>query len=285
MKNSTTHPFSGQKVYLGTKHEKASALSPLFSKIGMELVTVDIDTDQFGTFSGEVERTGSIEDTLRIKSKAILKGCPEARFTLASEGTFGPHPYLGFIRTDHEALLFCDHQKGVELLAEYLSTETNHDEIELTNGPVPPAFLQNAKFPSHALIVTTTDKKSVVIKGIANTEDLDKALVQAFQRSPDTKILVSTDMRASFNPTRMKVIAQAGEKLLGLLTSECPSCHSPGFRVVRFIRGLPCADCGLASQLTKQIVKSCPYCGYEQDLPREDGLQFADSGQCEYCNP
>ena len=279
------HPFDGERVYLGTKHNKEIALAPHFQKIGMRCETVEIDTDEFGTFTGEVERTGSVKDTLRKKIQAVLKTKPDARFVLASEGSFGPHPFIGFIQSAHEVLLFFDKQTGLEVFAEELSTETNHDEIEFGPKDDLQSFLDRVGFPTHGIIARPKGISSQAFKGLTDWQKVGQAIIDCFLNSKETKVVLSTDMRASFNPTRMSIISKAGEKLLARLTSFCPSCSVIGFGPVKGVKGLPCSDCGLATQVVKEIIHSCLSCKFEASHDREDGLKFANPAECEFCNP
>ena len=279
------HPFSGEIVYLGTKHEKAKALAPHFEKIGMMCETVKIDTDEFGTFTGEVERLGSVKDTLRKKIEAVTKLMPDARFILASEGSFGPHPEIGFIQSDHEILLFFDRLNGLEIFVEELSTDTNHNQMEFEPCDDIQSFLECARFPSHAVIVKTKGSSPKIFKDLTEWHKLGQVIIDAFLLSSEQKVILSTDMRASFNPTRMSVIYKAGEKLVRRLTSFCPSCSMIGFGPVRGIKGLPCSGCGLATQVNKEVLFCCAGCKYEETRPREDGLRFVSPAECDHCNP
>ncbi len=279
------HPFDGETVYLGTKHEKAQALAPHFRKIGMRCETVAVDTDEFGTFTGEVERKGSVKETLRKKVGAVLKLKSEARFVLASEGSFGPHPFIGFVQSDYEVLLFFDKLTGIEVFAEELSTQTNHDEIDFGPSDDLQSFLERVKFPSHAVIARPKGNTSNVFKGLTDPAKLGQAIIDCFLISTEPKIILSTDMRASYNPTRMSVIGQAGAKLLDRLTSFCPSCSAIGYSPLKRLQGLPCSDCGLPTQVTKKIVFGCESCKFEETKDRSDGLLFANPGECDFCNP
>lgn len=279
------HPYDGQTVYLGTKHDKSIALAPHFEKIGMRCETVEVDTDEFGTFTGEVERKGTVKETLRKKVGAVLKLKPDARFVLASEGSFGPHPFVGFIQSDHEVLLFFDKRTGLEIFAEELSTDTNHDEIEFRPRDDLQNFLERVKFPSHGIIVRPKGNSSQVFKGLIDRRALGQAIIDSFLVSSEPKVILSTDMRASFNPSRMAVIGKAGEQLINRLTSFCPSCSVIGFGPCRAMIGLPCSHCGLATQVTKEIIYGCLSCHFEQTYPRPDGLKYADPAECDFCNP
>jgi hypothetical protein len=50
--------FKGRKIVVATKHQKGKVITPLLKKeLGFEcIVSQDIDTDVFGTFTGEIER-------------------------------------------------------------------------------------------------------------------------------------------------------------------------------------------------------------------------------------
>jgi hypothetical protein len=58
------------RAALATKHGKESIFSPAFAEIGILVSVAVIDTDQFGTFSGEIERQGSPRETAERKARA-----------------------------------------------------------------------------------------------------------------------------------------------------------------------------------------------------------------------
>jgi len=60
------------------------------------VVPAGLDTDGLGTFTGEVERPAPPRETALLKARLAIEttGLPRA---LASEGSFGPHPALGFV--------------------------------------------------------------------------------------------------------------------------------------------------------------------------------------------
>ncbi len=76
--------FKGRTLLIATKHRKEQVISPILEEaLGVKcIVSENIDTDVLGTFTGEVERTNSPLETARMKCE------------LASEGSFGSHPYL-----------------------------------------------------------------------------------------------------------------------------------------------------------------------------------------------
>jgi rubrerythrin len=49
--------------------------------------------------------------------------------------------------------------------------------------------------------------------------------------------------------------------------------------------GLPCSDCGTATELTLSEIWGCEQCGAQREQHRHDGRLHADPGQCPWCNP
>lgn len=279
------HPYRGATVYFATKHSKELALRPTLAKIGLKCVQVAIDTDQFGTFTGEVERKGSIKETLRKKTDAVFLKRPKARLAMASEGSFGPDPRSGIGRTDHEAILFVDKQLGIEVYAEEISTDTNHAEIEFGPRDDLHSFLKKVKYPKHAVIVRPKGVDGIVYKGLQSMYEVGQAVIDGFMASPEIKVLISTDMRANFNPTRMKVIKKTASKLVKRLNSFCPQCNTLGFWPTRTATGLICEGCGLETQVVKDLTWTCLKCTYKENRARHDGKTSVDPRECQFCNP
>ncbi len=80
------------------------------------------DTDRYGTFSGEIPRESDLRNVLRAKA---LEGAEILGLSLglASEGMLWAHPYLPFVGCDHEALLFIDRERRIEIFSSVISTE------------------------------------------------------------------------------------------------------------------------------------------------------------------
>ena len=72
-------------------HRKEEAIAPaLMSALGLLVEpTAGLDTDQLGTFSGEIPRSGTMLEVAVRKARLGMSvmGLP---LGLASEGTFGP---------------------------------------------------------------------------------------------------------------------------------------------------------------------------------------------------
>lgn len=279
--------YRGERIVITTRHGKARALAPpLQARLGATLEAFEADTDTLGTFSGEVERSGSALECARRKCEWGL-AATGARFGLASEGSFGPHPVIPFIAGDEEILYFIDRQHDFHLHLSLLSGKTNYAMATVGDAQALADFAERARFPDHALVLRPESLPvgPALHKGIASQEALAAAFAEAQQASPDGRVRVETDMRAHLNPMRMAVIAELGAMLAARLAADCPACGLPGWGQVRVRRGLPCGDCGAATRRVLATVEGCVRCDFESTRPREDGCEAADPGDCDYCNP
>lgn len=92
------HPYSDANISFATMHEKEKVLGPLFKKrLDASLfVPEDIDTDLYGTFSGEVQRKPDIKAVLRRKAKDGMQRFG-LKYGIASEDSFQSHPKVPFL--------------------------------------------------------------------------------------------------------------------------------------------------------------------------------------------
>jgi hypothetical protein len=283
--------FEGRRLLVATKHKKEEVIAPLFfDELGLSSFVIDdFDTDNFGTFTGEIEREGGPLETLRKKAQTAM-AMVDVDLVVASEGSFGPHPSLYFVPAADEMLIFIDRKNDLEILAREVSTETNFASAEVSTEEGLLKFAEQSLFPSHALIlsspienVTNPTEKPFFFKGVTMQEEL----VDIYRdlRKKTKTVLVQTDMRAMYNPTRMKTIAKACHKLIRNIVSQCPSCVTPGYNVTDVLDGLPCSLCGRPTKSTLAHQYVCRRCGYEElryypNLKLEEDPTF-----CDYCNP
>ena len=269
-------PFASARAVLATQHGKARAIAPAFARrLGLAVVETHIDTDAFGSFTGEVPRTGTALDAAIAKARAGMAatGSP---LGLASEGSFGPHPWLPFGAAGVETLVFIDDARGLVIHETRLSRRTNYARLELGAAADVPAFLARAGFPAHALVVRGADG-AVLAKGVQDETALARLRPQASA--------LETDMRAHLNPTRMAAIRSVAVRLAARLATPCPACGSPGFGEVAPRPGLPCNDCRQPTALAAGLAVTCPACGHVEDRPRPDGRTAASPADCSWCNP
>lgn len=277
--------FRGRTLIIATQHGKEEVIAPeLFKGLGIHCKLVKgLNTDQFGTFSGEVERIGSALDSAKKKAHAALQ-LSKASLALASEGSFGPHPYYGIIPGNEELIYFIDQENQLEITARYLTTDTNyaHQAIKAVDELDP--FCEQIGFPAHGLILKAShpEKEELILKDL-HTFDVLETKTKTLLESGYI-LQAETDMRAMRNPTRMKAIHQATLKLVELLQSECPQCQAPGYARTDAIEGLPCQLCGTPTRSAKAYVYTCSSCGHQEERPRAD-KSFEDPMYCDVCNP
>ena len=207
--------FKGKKIALLTKHGKEKIIAPILQRQLNCTVewTQSVDTDALGTFDRTIARQGTQLQTLRRK---VHLGIDASQTTMgvASEGSFVPDPYSGFMPWNIEMVMFVDDLHGLEVVGtaqgSAMSMSGFFRDIDALLQ-----FAQDAGFPSHALMLrpeSQTDKRTT--KGIADIETLKSAFMEAQLQSRNGKVFVENDLRAFCNPTRQKMIEQATEDLV-----------------------------------------------------------------------
>lgn len=277
--------YQGKDVLIATKHQKERAIQPPFeAKLGCQIHVPDnYDTDQFGTFSGEIPRTLSPYETLLKKAKSAAEQY-NYQYVIASEGSFGPHPSIFFAPGNVELMVFMDLANDLIIAENTISTKTNFSSVIMTPGNDITEFIQKAMFPTHGLIVKSTDDDHAFLsKGINDSKDLITAIEQAHKYSE--KIKIETDMRAMYNPSRMLVINKLARKLSERVATLCPSCQTPGFGKISLEGRLPCYACTSPTELYKHKVLTCLKCDHTEIGNRDDSKTVADPSSCQVCNP
>lgn len=271
-------------IVLATKHKKEQAIEKPFQDAFQAKLFVpdDYDTDQFGTFSGEIPRIESAYSAVINKAKLA---CQDYQFFygVANEGSFGPHPSIYFLPADVELMSFVDVKNDIVVVESEITTETNYGYRDITISDSYDDFLVKMKFGSHGIILRALDNNYIIAKGV-NTIDHLRSLLNANFRIYQ-KIRLETDMRAMMNPTRMGVISRLATKLIDRLKKYCKKCNAPGFGELSVTGRLLCGDCGAETELYKYRILECIKCDYKEHLPRADGLTKSDPKNCPYCNP
>lgn len=273
---SADHPYAQARVALATCHGKERALAPpLLRRLGLIVEPVAIDTDAFGTFTGTRARAGTAAEAALAKARAGMaaSGLP---LGLASEGSFGPHPWLPFGAGGVETLAFIDAERGLELTLSAVSRRTNFAHLDVRDGEDIAPFLARVSFPSHALVVKDGNG-ALLAAGITDMATLSTLAW------PGTRL--ETDMRAHMNPTRMAAIRALAGRLAARLATLCPACACPGWGQTDVHRGLPCSSCQQPTQGVLAIIDGCTACGHSETRPRPDGVTAASPASCDWCNP
>ena len=277
--------FENRTIVIATMHKKESVIAPLLvDNFNLKcIVPSEVNSDSLGTFSGEIERKEDPISTLRQKCLLALK-TSKLDLAIASEGSFGAHPSLFFAQANDELVMLLDTKNNLEIVARELSTETNFAAQTIKNEAELIEFANKVQFPSHGIILRKSEKDyTKTYKGIINWEDL-KFHFEEIKKENGTAY-VETDMRALFNPTRMKNIQKATQKLIVKMKSCCPKCQTPGFDVTEAVAGLPCEWCYRPTASTLKYISTCKKCSHQRETLFPNEKEYESPEFCNHCNP
>jgi hypothetical protein len=279
-----SEPYFGSLIAVGTSHGKQHQFAPAFTAVlGARLVTPPaLDTDQFGTFTGETPRSGPPAQAALAKARLAMTLLDVPR-GLASEASYGPLP--GGWYGHQEILLFIDTELGIEVIEGHRTMSVPGLAHRVSQAADLPGPLL-AGLPGQALIVRPSEPsvpdRAAVTKGITDVATARSAITAAAARSPDGLAVVEPDLRAHHNPSRRRVLAALAARLAHRLATRCPACAAPGFGRVDAQPGLPCRVCATPTPLVGNEIHACAVCSHQQDHPVRDG---ADPASCPACNP
>lgn len=287
MTSCPLHPYHGLRAVLCTMHQKEKAIAPALRRhLNIEVMpTVGINTDEFGTFIGEVARKGTAAEVAVLKAKRATER-DQVRLGVGSEGSFGPHPFMPFLAIDQEVMALHDRDLDVSFVEHLQTYRTNYAHLDVGALAELPPFLATMGFPSHAVVVSAITPSGTITlaKGIHELRELENLISRHLYRSV-AGLRVSTDMRAHCNPMRMGVIRALASRLARRIARLCPACRFIGFGETTLERGLPCGWCGQPTQLVRAIKTHCLQCGHAETQPYRKAAECADPRHCEFCNP
>lgn len=280
---SILHSYRSARVVLPTLHSKGALAQDAFKEhLHMDVEELQIDTDQFGTFSGDIERKLSPKESAIAKAKLGLAQS-DYQYALASEGSIGADQTIPFLNSDVEFVVFLDSVNDLIISHAYRSFDITAYTHEYKQGDDLEKFLTKADFPKHQLIVKSLDSGvKALAKGISDESTLMSVLHQATEDGLK-KIVIESDLRAHASPSRAQNIKEAFKELAIRISSLCPECESPGWGVTSAVRGLPCTDCGEESDAVRAHLYGCISCIYVAE--GEPIATSIDPSRCSWCNP
>ncbi|ADU31925.1 DUF6671 family protein [Evansella cellulosilytica] len=290
--------FDGRECVVATMHQKEKVIAPLLKEeLGLQVITPqNFNSDAFGTFSGEVSRKGDQLEAAKRKLKEAMD-MTGVSIGVASEGSFGNDTLFRGAAVNRELILLIDKKEELEVVGYVKNNHTNYAQSEVENYEEAYAFAKSIGFPEHAVIVKAhrkAKKKADMVKGITSAEQLKKAVTTLLQKKNTSfsflkkrqkSLWIETDMRAMYNPTRMKNIELATRDLITKLQSTCPSCQAPGYEITEVKDGLPCAGCGIETASTLSHTYTCQKCHYTEEKLYPNGVTRTDPTYCSICNP
>lgn len=280
-----SHPYRGLEVGVVTQHEKTSLIAPHFEALlRMKVFEININTDQFGTFAGDVPRVGTPREIVIKKAQHGLEA-NGGRFVIASEGSIGADPMVPFINSDRELMVFIDSELDIKIVESIRSPDIVAVSKKVLAGQNFDEVLKKADFPNHKLIVKSDNSSDLIsFKGISTWEELEKAVDDCVHISGNKSVVIESDLRAHCSPSRQKVISTLAAQLAQRILQLCPSCSTPGWGVTAFTHGVICQQCNQTSEkaIYSEIL-GCIRCPYS--TPGKVIRESLDPALCEWCNP
>lgn len=279
--------YHAQPVAFLTQHGKERVVNPVLEQgLGCRVELVrGFDTDTLGTFTREIPRAGTQLEAARAKAREGMRRSGHS-IGLASEGSFGPDPMIGFFPWNLEMLIWIDGDLELEVVGVASSRYTNHAQHSSADRGEIESFACQCGFPSHHMILRpNSEEDSRMRKGIADWDALHAAFDWACQLSEKGIVFIETDMRAHANPKRMTVIAEAAQDLVQKLRSICPQCDLPGFARTKPVPGLRCKVCRRPTDAPIAWEYGCLKCPCREIRPLEGVPEFISPAQCPFCNP
>ena len=280
-----SHPYFKKEVVLTSKHKKIDLIKPAFDiSVGCNIFELPLDTDQLGTFSGDIARLDPPLETAIKKARLGMShtGTP---LGIASEGSIGPDPIVPFLHSDIEHMVFVDDANEIVISESFRSFDITISTITVAPSEDLIQFLQKADFPNHNLIVRPNTKdKQGAFKGVRELPQLLEAIEKCANLSPDGLVVIESDLRAMSSPSRQKNIEHVANLLALRVSNLCAECKTPGWGCVGYEKGLKCSECGFENQLAiRQEILGCTKCEFTK-LGKVISFNL-NPANCDFCNP
>lgn len=278
--------WKNRHCVLATMHNKESVISPQLEQGLGITVTVpnDFNTDRFGTFTREIQRTGNQLEAARKKALAAME-LTGFDLGIASEGSFGAHPSTPFLSSNLEIVVLIDSRNDLEIVGHYRSGDVCVRGQGAKTPEEAKTIAHSWGFPDQGVIVRLSEKSNRnICKNIKTVDELEEISKDLLSKWFVRSIFLETDMRAHRCPRRMESIKMATLDLIKNCKSVCPKCITPGFVITDTVKGLFCSHCNLPTDLVKETTHSCQKCQYKESRPVADKT-YAEPGECEWCNP
>ena len=277
--------IDGATAALGTLHGKARQIAPALARAGLKVIVERIDTNAFGTFSGDVPRRGSPEQVVVAKARSAAEAAG-IDLGLASEGSFFAHPDVPFITTNLELVALVDRRSGSTVIGRSRQLAPWAHSMTVDRAGLC-RVVTSFGLPDQAVLLRMPGSDAASPTGGRAVMDIrtEAQLLAAFRSvvgPGDGPVRVEPDLRADRCPPRRLAIAAAAEDLAARLMRICDGCGSPGVGLERVDPGLPCAWCAGPTLEVLRRVCVCPSCGGES-VEAVQGT--ADAGSCPRCNP
>jgi hypothetical protein len=279
----THFSLENRKLGIATKHGKEKVITPAFSSVKMlTIMHIPADTDQLGTFSGEIPRHQTAVEAVRTKCEWVFRDS-DADLAIATEGSFGNHPFLPGVPFHSELMMAKDRISGVEWIEQVHTVETNYREGFAATPDELARFCTQIGFPQNGVLLSATPEGPVFYKELTQAGELHTVFQELLHEHKS--VYVQTDMRAHRNSLRMNKIKELAECMCTRLQTPCPGCHQGGFGMTEVIRGARCESCLRPSESPLAELFHCHFCGHSEPQNYSKFQNPIDAQYCAYCNP
>lgn len=281
--NAPIDSYAGTVIAMGTMHGKERQVAPAFAaEIGARVIAPPgIDTDQFGTFAGEITRTLAPVAAASAKARLAMSaaGVP---YGVASEASYDR--WYGMLAVHQEILVFVDDTRGIQLVEGVNIPRTPGSPKLVMSGHEAVDAARRFGFPEQGAVVKATVEGNTRVfgKGLTDAFALVEIVDNAVAAADNRCALLEPDLRAHHNPGRREVLSALANRLAGRLATPCPGCMSPGYGRVAVREGLPCRACGSPTTLVAADILGCPACDHHSEETRG---RLAEPRYCPECNP
>ena len=136
-------------------HAKELAVAPPFRRLlDAEIVVASqLDTDELGTFSGEVPRPDALVETCAIKAELAFRSL-DVDCAIANEGSYGPIDAVPLVPSGIEIMAFLDRKRGIRIIETLSTHRTNWRLLRFKAGdPNIPKAVKAIGFPHYGVFV------------------------------------------------------------------------------------------------------------------------------------
>jgi hypothetical protein len=276
----SARPYAGERIVFATMHGKeALARAPFHDILGARIIAPDhLDTDQFGTFSGEIPRTLAPRTAARVKAQLGIH-LARTPYAIASEGSFSSG--FGPVVEHDEILLFLDASRGLELLESTRLTSPLPAGRRVSSVDAALAYAAAVEFPHQGVIVRGGTDQHLIATSLSSTAELRRKVTDLLELAP--QVTLEPDYRAHRCPRRAAVIRTLATQMAERLDTGCPACDTPGFGRIDVERGLPCDECALPTHVIAADILGCGLCTHTERRARPE--RTAAAHWCDGCNP
>ena len=250
------------------------------------VVAPQLDTDELGTFSGEVPRPDALVETCAIKAELAFRSL-DVDCAIANEGSYGPIDAVPLVPSGVEIMAFLDRKRGIRII------ETLSD----ASHQLAPAALQGGRsqhrqggegdrLPALRRVRAVQQRH-----GPSDQERAGHPGRRRLGDEPGGQALRGrhggADRRHA-RPSQSHAHARAARAVVAARQAagaSLPEMRCAGLRQIGNRRGLPCEGCAKPTHWVHFEIDGCSVCGHAETRPRKDGRKTAAKLSCASCSP